>query len=122
MAPADTAIVRAPLQPDTAAAALLEALRLSLPPGLHATLAGCAVASADAHGCRVLGFAPGPNADAVPDPMPLLAQSLADNPAGQGCEQTPLVLIGPATRTPLPRRDYSRLDVAAKPAPVTRPA
>jgi hypothetical protein len=96
--PGDSAVVRAPFHADQTAAALVGALRYAVPVSLVATLAGCAVVSADEHGSRLLGFAPGPYADAVPDAEAVVAQLCADNPAGQGLEQTPVVLAYAAPR------------------------
>jgi hypothetical protein len=96
--PGDSAVVRGPIQADQAAEALIGALRYAAPAPLVANLAGCAVVSADGNGSRVLGFAPGPYADAVPDAESVVAELCADNPAGQDHEQTPLVLAYAATR------------------------
>jgi hypothetical protein len=90
--PGDGAVVRTPDDPHGFAEAFAEALRLALPTEVVDTLAGTAVVSADAQGCRVLGFASGPYADAVPGAEALIADLLADNPAGQGRECTPVVL------------------------------
>jgi hypothetical protein len=92
VAPADSAVVRAPARPHEAAEAFLDALRYSLPPDLVETLAGCVIFSADDSGSRVLGFARGPGGDGVADPRGLAADLCADNPAGQGGERTPVVL------------------------------
>jgi hypothetical protein len=98
--PADAAVVRGPARPHASAAALLDALRYSLPPHLVSTLAGCAVVSADDLGSRLLGFAAGPHVGATPEPEVLVAEVFADNPAGQGSECTPIVLAfeAPGTR------------------------
>ncbi len=93
MPPADSAVVRAPVDADGTAEALVAALRYSLPSAVFQTLAGCAVVRADETGSRVLGYGPGPFTDAVPFPADLVARACADNPAGQGREQTPLLLI-----------------------------
>src|SRR6185503_16538994 len=50
VAPADSAVVRAPARPHEAAEAFLDALRYSLPSDLVETLAGCVVFSADESG------------------------------------------------------------------------
>jgi len=92
VAPADGAVVRAPLRPDEAAGALIDALALVVPTELMATLAGAAVVCADEAGSRLLGFAPGPNLDEVRDPEAVVALLCLDNPAGQTDELTPLVL------------------------------
>ncbi len=92
VSPADAGVVRGPAKPDAAAAALLDALRYSLPSHLVSTLAGCAVVSADEAGSRLLGFATGPNSGARPHPDVLVADVFADNPAGQGNQCTPVVL------------------------------
>jgi hypothetical protein len=100
VAPADGAVVRGPLQADDTAQALVDALRYSLPPHLVATLAGCAVVSADESGSQVLGFAPGPGPgrNDLSRPESLIAQLCADNPAGQRGECTPVVLAFAAPR------------------------
>ena len=90
--PADAAVIRGPARTDATAAALLEALRYSLPDHLVSTLAGCAVVSADDTGSRLLGFAPGPNVGATTNPDVLVADVFADNPACQSAECTPIVL------------------------------
>ena len=74
-----------------------------------ATLAGAAVVSADDLGARVLGYAGGPYADAVARARTLLSLILADNPAGQSGERTPIVLIARATHAVTGRRDYADL-------------
>jgi hypothetical protein len=109
MTPGDTAVIRAPFQPDDAAASLVAALRFALPRDAMATLAGAAVVSADDLGARVLGYAGGPYADAVARARTLLSLILADNPAGQGGERTPIVLIARATHAVTGRRDYADL-------------
>lgn len=98
--PADGAVIRPPFLADEAAAALRDALRYSLAPETVATLAGCAIVSADDEGSRLLGFAAGPNVTAVPDAEQVVAELCADNPAGQGDQRTPLVLL---FRAPTPR-------------------
>jgi hypothetical protein len=104
IAPADAAVVQAPFEPDDVATALLAAVRYAAPRDLVPTLAGCAVVSADDQGCRVLGYANGPYADASPRPRTLLGLILADNPAGQGGERTPAYVLmsadGAPPRTP----------------------
>jgi len=119
VAPADGAVVRGPFSPDDVADALLDALHYSLAPHLVDTLAGCAVISADEMGSRLLGFAPGPYVHAVPHPEPIVAEIFADNPAGQGGECTPIVLVCPAPqpRTAGPRQrgtDFAALDTTTK--------
>ena len=111
MAPGDTAVIRAPFLPNDVAASLVAALKLALPRDAVATLAGAAVVSADEEECRVLGYAGGPDAEAVPRARTLLSVILADNPAGQGEEGTPLVLVASVVPAPVQRRDYARLDV-----------
>jgi hypothetical protein len=93
MAPADTAVVRPPLGPDEVAASLVAALGLALAGEHGRMLAGVAVVSADDAGCRVLGFAPGPAAEAEPRPREFVSHALADNPAGQGGQRTPIVIV-----------------------------
>jgi len=93
LSPADTAVVRPPQRPDDVASSAVAALRLALSREAGRTLAGVAVVSADDVGCRVLGFAPGPAADAVRHARELLSLVLADNPAGQGEQRTPIVIV-----------------------------
>jgi hypothetical protein len=92
VAPADSCVVRAPLAPDEAASALIDALYLVAPAELMATLAGAAVVCADETGSRLLGFAPGPYPGEVPDPEAVVALLCLDNPAGQTDQLTPVVL------------------------------
>jgi hypothetical protein len=103
MTPADAAVVRPPWQPDDVASSLVAALRLALARDHWRTLAGVAVVSADDAGCRVLGFAPGPVADAAPHPHTLLSLALADNPAGQGGQRTPIVIVAQQTAASVER-------------------
>jgi hypothetical protein len=93
VAPADSAVVRPPFRPDEVASSLVAALRLALPAELGDSLAGVAVVSADAAGCRVLGYADGPCTEVAMRPARLLPLVLADNPAGQGTERTPIVVV-----------------------------
>ncbi len=119
VAPADCAVVRAPVDTDEAAGAIVSALRYVLAPELVESLAGCAIASADETGSRVHGFADGPFADAVPHAEDLLARSCVDNPAGQSAQRTPLVLVFPApvrARRERAGRDPRELDVKASAA------
>jgi hypothetical protein len=109
LAPGDTAVIRAPFHPDDAAASLVAALRFALPRDAMATLVGAAVVSADDLGARVLGYADGPYADAIARARTLLPLILADNPAGQGDERTPIVLVGRATGASAGRREYATL-------------
>jgi hypothetical protein len=111
--PGDSAVVRSPVEPDGFAESLLSALRYSLEADIFGTLAGCAVVRADDTGSRVLGFAAGPFADAVPRAEELVARACADNPVGQGREGTPLVLVfeAPAPRRRDRGRDPRLLDV-----------
>jgi hypothetical protein len=97
--PADSAVIRPPFRPAEVAASLVAALRLALPPELGQSLAGVAVVSADRAGCRVLGYANGPYADATLRPQALLSRVLADNPAGQGAERTPIVVVAQHSRS-----------------------
>jgi hypothetical protein len=118
VAPADSAVVRAPWKPDEFASTLVEALRLAVPVEAFLTLAGCAVVSADDAGARVLGFAPGPHADAISDPVELVALLSADNPAGQADEQTPVIVAVRAPRRSAADRDLK--ETRAAPRPPTR--
>ncbi len=103
MTPADRAVVRPPSQPDEVASSLVAAVRLALAREHWQTLAGVAVVSADDAGCRVLGFAPGPATDSAPRPRTLLSLVLADNPAGQGAQRTPVVIVAQHTPAPVER-------------------
>jgi hypothetical protein len=118
--PADAAVVRAPVRPDDAAEALLDALRLALPPSVMQTLAGCAVVAADESGCRVLGFAPGPYVEATARPEALIERLCADNPAGQAAELTPVVLALQAPRPHRTRDDRQNLAGVVRHNPATR--
>jgi hypothetical protein len=104
MAPADAAVVQPPFQADEVAASLVAAMRLALPPEYADTLAGVAVASVDDAGCRVLGMAPGPSAGAAPAVRTLLPVVLADNPAGQDTQRTPIVVVARQTPVPVERQ------------------
>jgi asparagine synthase (glutamine-hydrolysing) len=105
--PADAAVVRPPWQPDDVASSLVAALRLALARDHWRTLAGVAIVSADDAGCRVLGFAPGPVADAAPHPRTLVSLALADNPAGQGAQRTPIVIVAQQTAASVERALHS---------------
>jgi len=115
--PADAAVVRPPFQPDEVAASLLAAVRLALPDQLGQTLAGVAVVSADNLGCRVLGFASGPYANSTPRPRALLSLVLADNPAGQSGERTPIVVVAQETPPDTPHRPVVVADAERLPSP-----
>jgi hypothetical protein len=110
--PADSSVVRGPVSADAFAGAFADAMRLVLPAEVFGTLAATAVVSADDAGCRLLGFAPGPYADAVADTEAVIAALCADNPAGQGSARTPVVL---ALRAPderaTPEWDARELDL-----------
>jgi len=101
--PADAAVISAPLQPNEVAASLVAAMRLALGREHGHLLAGVAVVSVDGGGARVLGFAPGPAADAGPRPRTLLSLVLADNPAGQGAQRTPVVIVAQQAPAPVER-------------------
>jgi asparagine synthase (glutamine-hydrolysing) len=91
--PADAAVVRSPFRPSEVASSLVAALRLALPPEVGQSLAGVVVGSADERGSRVLGHADGPAAEFAPPPSTLMPLVLADNPAGQGTECTPILVV-----------------------------
>jgi hypothetical protein len=110
VAPADGAVVRPPFLADEAAASLRDALKYALPSRSAAALAGCAIVAADERGSKVLGYAPGPKDDAVPGALQLVAELCADNPAGQGNQRTPLVLLVPAAP---PERELATASPAA---------
>jgi asparagine synthase (glutamine-hydrolysing) len=112
MAPADSAVVQPPFEADDVAASIVAALRLALPDEAGRLLAGAAVVSADDDGCRVLGFAPGAAVDGTHRPRTLLPLVLADNPAGQGGQRTPIVIV--ALQTPaLVERSLRTVDLHA---------
>jgi hypothetical protein len=113
VAPADVAVVRPPSDPDEVAESLVAALRLALTREHWRTLAGVAIASADDAGCRVLGFAPGPVADATTNPRSLLSMALADNPAGQGTQRTPIVIVAQQTVATVERALHADTPVGA---------
>jgi hypothetical protein len=117
VAPADGAVVRPPFLADEAASSLRDALRYALPARSAAALAGCAIVAADDRGSRVLGYAPGPKDGAVPGALQLVAELCADNPAGQGNQRTPLVLLVPAAP---PKRELATASSAAS-RPSARP-
>ena len=115
VAPADSSVVRGPWKPDEFATGLLEAVRLAVPAEAFLTLAGCAVVSADGTGSRVLGFAAGPHADAVADPIGTVATLCRDNPAGQASQQTPVILALRAPRRTAADRDVKEQRAATRP-------
>ncbi len=73
-------------EPDLVAAEVAEALRRALPKDAAANLAGCAVISAGELRQRVRGL----HAD---QPAEFFEQAFADNPLGQGAEQTPVAVM-----------------------------
>jgi hypothetical protein len=99
VAPADGAVIGAPVRPDEAAAAMVRSLRHALPARVARRLIGTAVVAAGPSGCRVLGYGPGPAADLAPDVVALIDRLCADDPAGQADERTPLVLAFRARAT-----------------------
>jgi hypothetical protein len=113
LSPGDTAVVRPPQRPDDVAESVVAALRLALSREAGRTLAGVAVVSADDRSCRLLGFAPGPAVDAAPRPRALLSLVLADNPAGQGEQRTPIVIVTHQT-TAAAERTRRTVDLAVR--------
>jgi asparagine synthase (glutamine-hydrolysing) len=84
--PANMSAKLAPADPVAAAAALSAAVRQNLPEPFRASFRGTVVIDANDLGCNVLGT------DA-PGPWARFEQMFADNPLGQGTEQTPLAVV-----------------------------
>jgi hypothetical protein len=101
--PAHLAVVAPPRRADDTAEEIVNALRRTLPREIFATLGGCAIVSVDDEEVRRLGWA-GPR-----DDPGLVARLCAQNPFGQGDEQTP-VLVATAVPHPAaaPGREPSR--------------
>ncbi|MEO7447997.1 MAG: asparagine synthase (glutamine-hydrolyzing) [Humibacillus sp.] len=87
--PANMSAKLAPERPDAVAAMLSGAIRSALPPHLAASFGGTVVIDANDLGCNVLGT----DVTAAQAPRARLEQMFADNPLGQGSEQTPLALV-----------------------------
>jgi asparagine synthase (glutamine-hydrolysing) len=79
----------APARPDEVSRELLAALRASLPAEAGAALAGVVVIDANDIGRNVLGIA-------ADRPARFFEDLFADNPLGQGSEQTPIAVAVPA--------------------------
>jgi asparagine synthase (glutamine-hydrolysing) len=75
-----------PREPHRVAARLTEAVRRHLPGEFTATYEGCVVIDANDLGRNILG-------KDVADPDRLLERVFADNPLGQGRQQTPLAVV-----------------------------
>jgi hypothetical protein len=118
VAPAHVAVVPPPSQPDTVAADLVAALRSALPAEEYLALAGCAVVGVDEWGCRLLGWGGrdrGAGTGPVPCPPEVIEALCADNPFGQGGEQTPLVIAVRAPRKAPERPAVKQANRRAKP-------
>ncbi|MCU1538836.1 MAG: asparagine synthase (glutamine-hydrolyzing) [Humibacillus sp.] len=87
--PANMSAKLAPKQPDRVAAALSAAVRDALPAELAGSFAGTVVVDANDLGCNVMGT----DVPATLATRTRLEQMFADNPLGQGGEQTPLALV-----------------------------
>lgn len=90
--PAHLAVVAPPQRADRTAEEIMNALRRTLPEEIFATLGGCAIVSCDDQGSRHLGWA---GSSGQPG---LIARLCAENPFGQGDEQTPLLIALAAPR------------------------
>ncbi|GAA2167670.1 asparagine synthase (glutamine-hydrolysing) [Humibacillus xanthopallidus] len=84
--PANMSAKLAPADPVAAATALSRAVRDALPEPFRSSFRGTVVIDANDLGCNVLGT------DA-PGPWARYEQMFADNPLGQGTEQTPLAVV-----------------------------
>jgi asparagine synthase (glutamine-hydrolysing) len=87
--PSNVSAKLAPARPDEVSAELLAALRAALPAEAAATLAGVVVIDANDIGRNVLGHA-------ADRPARFFEELFADNPLGQGSEQTPIAVAVPA--------------------------
>ncbi|WP_307723829.1 asparagine synthase (glutamine-hydrolyzing) [Terrabacter aerolatus] len=92
VAPANMSAKLGPKDPSAVAATLSAAIRSALPEGLAATFAGTVVVDANDLGCNVLGT------DAS-TPVERLERMFADNPLGQGSQQTPLAVVLDSVRS-----------------------
>lgn len=84
--PANVSAQLAPKDPDAVAAALSAGIRALVPEPYRSTHAGTVVMDANDIGRNTLGL------DA-PDPKVRYEAMFADNPLGQGSEQTPMALV-----------------------------
>jgi hypothetical protein len=91
--PAHLSVVAPPKHADQAAEEIVNALRRTLPEEIFVTLGGCALVSVNDQRTRRLGWA-GPL-----EKPGLIARLCADNPFGQGDEQTPLLVALAAPRS-----------------------
>jgi asparagine synthase (glutamine-hydrolysing) len=87
--PSNVSAKLAPARPDEVSGELLAALRAALPAEAGATLAGVVVIDANDIGRNVLGMA-------ADRPARFFEELFADNPLGQGSEQTPIAVAVPA--------------------------
>jgi asparagine synthase (glutamine-hydrolysing) len=104
-----------PKDPAAVAATLSAAIRQVLPEDLAATFCGTVVVDANDLGCNVLGT------DA-PTSVARLERMFADNPLGQGTQQTPIALVLDDPRSVSDRRagEVRRDGMPAKPPSPTR--
>jgi asparagine synthase (glutamine-hydrolysing) len=94
--PANVSAKLPPAEPEAVAARLTAALRAALPAETARTLGGCVVIDANDLGRDVLG-------QDTDQPDSFFEQLFADNPLGQGSEQTPLAVAVLATAPPADR-------------------
>ncbi|GAA3703088.1 asparagine synthase (glutamine-hydrolyzing) [Terrabacter ginsenosidimutans] len=113
--PANMSAKLGPKDPAAVAATLSAAIRQVLPEDLAATFCGTVVVDANDLGCNVLGT------DA-PTSVPRLERMFADNPLGQGTQQTPIALVLDDLRSVSDRRagEVRRDGMPAKPPSPTR--
>jgi asparagine synthase (glutamine-hydrolysing) len=86
--PSNVSAKLAPARPDEVSAELLAALKRALPEQMAQTLAGVVVIDANDIGRNVLGLA-------ADRPARFFEELFADNPLGQGSEQTPIAVAVP---------------------------
>jgi asparagine synthase (glutamine-hydrolysing) len=91
--PANMSAKLAPADPVAAATALSRAVREALPEPFRSTFRGTVVIDANDLGCNVLGT------DAA-GPWSRYEEMFADNPLGQGTEQTPLAVVALTDQIP----------------------
>jgi asparagine synthase (glutamine-hydrolysing) len=87
--PSNVSAKLAPARPDEVSAELLTALKKTLPGSAAETLAGVVIIDANDIGRNVLGLA-------ADRPARFFEELFADNPLGQGSEQTPIAVAVPA--------------------------
>lgn len=99
--PANVSAKLAPADPTGVAHQISAAIRSTLPPALTARYRGAVIIDANDLGRTVLGHDTG-------QPPELLAAAFADNPLGQGREQTPLAVVFPLSRPTAAAPDQPR--------------